>query len=219
MYLITSDSHFGDASIIGHERFSKFSNISDHDETMFCLWEKWIGKLKKDDTFFFLGDFCENDMELYYASWLSSMMESYPCKKVMVRGNHDKKIDKRLLLSMFDEVYDYPIFISNRIVLSHFPQAVYSSQVNVHGHTHGMKLADKNHICASVHVHNYNPVSEQEVNSTIGKVDKWCTRYLYEPWASDYVLTQKHKDAVADENGRIDLSASRISHMIRLGVL
>lgn len=210
MYLISSDWHLGDKSIIAHERSSRFDDIEAHDYRIIELLDKWLDKLKADDTFWFLGDFCERDMHDEYARRIAGVMRNHPCRKEMIRGNHDRDIPAETLLTMFDAVHDYPVWVSNRVVLSHFPCAVYDSQVNVHGHTHGMKVAGVNHICASLHVANYNAVSSQAVESALGKCDPWCAKFLYEPWAADYVLTQKHPDAIADKSGRIDLSASRV---------
>jgi len=215
MYLIISDTHFGHENILRFERKGRFKTIAEHDEVILEVWKKCLRRLKSSDTFYFLGDFCVKGLESLYVERLLLPMHEAPCKKVMIMGNHDKDIDKELLYGLFDEVYDYPIYISNRVVLSHFPCAVYDSQVNVHGHTHGMELYDTNHICASVHVNRYAPVSSQVVESTVGKVSNWSTRFLYEPWASDYKLTQSHDDVIADADHRIDLSASRFSHKIK----
>lgn len=217
MYLITSDSHFGHKDIVKRERSTRFDDdIQLHDNTILSLWEKWARKLKSPwDTFYFLGDLCAPDKVEESVAKVAEVLAKSPCRKVMVRGNHDKKINTDLLLTAFDEVSDYPIFISNRIVLSHYPQAVYRSQVNIHGHTHGMDLYDNNHICASIHVAKYKPITEKDIVGTLGKVGKWDTHFLYEPWAQDYRLTQGHIDAIADADGRIDLSASRINHMTK----
>ena len=210
MYSIISDTHFGHEIVFRLERGSRFKTIEEHDEKVLEVWKKALGGLKRNDTFYFLGDFCAPEQEQKWVERLFTPMFNAPCRKVMIMGNHDKRIDKGLLYTIFDEVHDYPIYISDRVVLSHYPCAVYSSQVNVHGHLHGMKLYDGNHICASVHVNNYNSISEKHVLSALGKADVWCTKFLYEPWANDHMLTQKHSDVVADANGRIDLSASRV---------
>lgn len=218
MYLITSDSHFGHENIVKYERNDMFDTVELHDDTILSLWEKWFHMLRSPtDTFYFLGDLCGQSLTHVESvvSRLEPIMRSVPCRKVMVRGNHDKGIKLDLLSRLFDEVQDYPLFISNRIVLSHYPQAVYYSQVNVHGHTHGMDLYDDNHVCASIHVARYRAITQRDVESTLGKVGKWNTRFLYEPWAQDYRLTQKHRSAIADSEGRIDLSASRISYMLQ----
>lgn len=212
MYAIISDTHFGHKNILQFERKGRFNDIQEHDETILSIWEKCVGSLKDGDTFYFLGDFCAEGQEGVYADRLASCMSESPCRKVMVMGNHDKTVDRQLLTELFDEVCDYPIYISNRVVLSHFPCAVYSSQVNVHGHTHGMELYDRNHMCASIHVNRYRPLTNKNVEGRVGKVDNWCTKFLYEPWAADYKLTQSHDDVIADANHRIDLSASRLNY-------
>ena len=212
MYAIISDTHFGHENILQFERKGRFNSIQEHDETLLGIWEKCVSSLKGLDTFYFLGDFCADGREEEYVDRLVSCMATSPCRKVMVRGNHDKAICGQLLAELFDEVYDYPIYISHRVVLSHFPCAVYNSQVNVHGHTHGMELCDLNHMCASVHVNRYQPLTSKAVESRVGKVDNWCTKFLYEPWAVDYKLTQPHDDVIADANHRIDLSASRLNY-------
>jgi calcineurin-like phosphoesterase family protein len=214
MYLITSDSHFFDASIVKHERRTKFDSVQEHDGFILKRWKKWLSRLKEDDTFYFLGDLCGRDMESETFDLLEDIMVTSPCNKVIIHGNHDKKKGNQCDL-LFDEVYDYPIYISNRVVLSHYPCAVYDSQINVHGHTHGMKLCGNNHLCASIHVNNYNAVTENAINSALGKIDPWCTKFLYEPWAEDYQLTQPHLDAIAASNGKIDLSASRLSYFLQ----
>ena len=75
-----------------------------------------------------------------------------------------------------------------------------------------MELCDLNHMCASIHVSKYLPVTSKAVESRVGKVDAWCTKFLYEPWAAGYKLTQPHDDIIADANRRIDLSASRLNY-------
>ncbi len=215
MFFVISDTHFGHENILKFERKNLFKSIEEHDEKLLAIWEKCLRNLGKDDTFYFLGDFCALGQEQKYIERLLLPMNEAPCRKVMIMGNHDKGIDKELLYGLFDEIYDYPVYISHRVVLSHFPCAVYPSQLNVHGHTHGMKIYGNNHICASIHVNNYNPVSSKTVESALGKVANWNTRFLYEPWAGDYQLVQHHDDAIADADGRIDLSASRVMMQLK----
>ena len=215
MFLAISDTHFGHENILKFERKNWFKDMEEHDEKLLAIWEKCLHKLGKDDTFYFLGDFCTPGQEQKYIERLLLPMHEASCNKVMIMGNHDKRIDKKLLYGLFDEIYDYPVYISHRVVLSHFPCAVYPSQVNVHGHTHGMKIYGNNHVCASIHVNNYNPVSSKIVESALGKVANWNTKFLYEPWARDYQLVQHHDDAIADADGRIDLSASRVMMQLK----
>ena len=62
------------------------------------------------------------------------------CYKVLIMGNHDKSKEK--MKRYFDEVYDGPLWVSQKLVLSHEPLCVtgYGSYPyvvhNIHGHVH-----------------------------------------------------------------------------------
>jgi hypothetical protein len=108
------------------------------------------------------------------------------------------------------KVYEYPVYLSQKLVISHYPVAVYEDSINVCGHLHGSKLQDPNHIIASIHVADYKPISMQNINGSFGKLPRFNRRFLYEPFAADYQFTQPKDDVIMDKDGRIDLSASRL---------
>ena len=161
-YFITSDWHLnhsdcdGRFGILNFERDSKFSTIQEHDEYIVSLVEKWLKKLEEDDTFYFLGDFGRPDSQTL--SELVRIMGAAKCHTVAVRGNHDHEEETEVMKTLFDEVHDYPIWINKRVVLSHCPCNVWRDQLNVHGHLHGAILNSDNHLCASIHVANYQPI-------------------------------------------------------------
>lgn len=209
----SSDWHFGHDTvwtnakgeqkhrgIITFER-TQFDFIEQHDAFLTALIQNWFSKLKPEDEFWFLGDFGDPDMR--------EIMQECPCPSFMVRGNHDR-IDNKSFEEVFSKVYDYPIYLSKKLVVSHEPVAVYNDTINVHGHLHGSKLKDKNYINASIHVANYNMISEKQVNNIFSQLPKFTRRFLYEPFAEDYVFMQPKEDVIMDLNGRIDLSASRL---------
>lgn len=215
LYLITSDAHFRHDNVIRFER-KCFDSVEAHDGRLLPLWREWLSGLSENDTFYFLGDLCgKGQEECVVRDILAGAFSLTPAKKVMIKGNHDKRTPNSLLEEVFDQVYDYPVYISDRVVLSHYPCAVYPSQVNVHGHTHGMRLKDMNHICASVHVNKYRPVTSKDVERRLGRCATWDTRFLYEPWAVDYQVTQERTDIITDSDNVIDLSASRLYHELR----
>jgi calcineurin-like phosphoesterase family protein len=84
---------------------------------------KYIGK---QDTFVCLGDVgdpsCADYIQARY--------------KVLILGNHDKRGACR---DHFDEVYDGPVFVAEKLLLSHEPVYGLPWCVNVHGHDHGNK--------------------------------------------------------------------------------
>jgi calcineurin-like phosphoesterase family protein len=202
MRFFVSDPHFSHGNIIRFER-DQFSSIEEHDGFLVGMFEKWASKCKPGDEFFVLGDWGSLDY-----LWV---MDGFPCKKVFVYGNHDRNEDEARFAEHFDEVHLYPYFLSNKLVVSHYPVAVYRDTCNVHGHTHRSKLVDDNHVCASMDVIGYTPVTDKYLTSVYQRLPKYDRRFLYEPFAQDYVFTKDVglEDKVMDKDGVIDLPASR----------
>lgn len=64
----------------------------------------------------------------------ASYLDELKCYKVLLTGNHDilSKVS-----SHFDEIYNGPLFIADRIILSHEPiHGLESFALNIHGHVH-----------------------------------------------------------------------------------
>ena len=213
-FFITSDWHFGHANdantkgILAFERGNRFNTIQEHDKYITECIEKWLHKLTPEDTFYFIGDFGRPDSKTL--SELTRIFVATKCHKVAIRGNHDHETETGIMKTLFDEVYDYPIWISHRIVLSHFPCAVWNDQLNIHGHLHGSVLDSPNHLCASLHVAGYQPINNNIANGCLGRLQKYNRRFLWEPWADKYRVTQKKEDCIYDKDGNIDLAASRV---------
>lgn len=127
-----------------YENFQKWSSsgsvyiISDtHFEDLDCKimdinWispEEHISRIKKcchkNDTLIHLGDVGNPE-------WLLQI-KSY---KVLIMGNHDQSVEK--FRPYFDEIYQGPLFIAEKILLSHEP-IVSDLWVNIHGHDHNPK--------------------------------------------------------------------------------
>lgn len=83
----------------------------------------------KNDTLIHLGDVGSPE-------WMNKV-KAY---KVLIMGNHDQSIEK--MKEIFDEVYSGPLWISQKLVLSHEPvylQTYDTAQTiafNIHGHDH-----------------------------------------------------------------------------------
>ena len=90
--------------------------------------------VKKGDTLIHLGDVGD-----------ATYLDRLRCHKVLITGNHDvlSKVGGH-----FDEVFTGPLFIADRILLSHEP--IFGMEefcVNIHGHVHGEKgIERKGHI-------------------------------------------------------------------------
>lgn len=74
------------------------------------------------------------------------------CYKVLITGNHDVMSK---VASHFDEVYIGPLFIADRILLSHEPiQGLEGFAMNIHGHDHAGTFRH-NHINLAANVYKY----------------------------------------------------------------
>ncbi len=107
------------------------------------------GLVKKNDTFICLGDVGSRE----FAAQIKAG------HKVLILGNHDRKKDYK---DIFDEIYDGPLFIAEKILLSHEPVSGLPWCLNIHGHDHnGMEAYREGckHINLAANVCGYTPVS------------------------------------------------------------
>ena len=79
-------------------------------------------KCHKNDTLIHLGDVGNPEY--------LKQIKSY---KVLIMGNHDQSAEK--FRPYFDEIYQGPLFISEKILLSHEP-IISDIWMNIHGHDH-----------------------------------------------------------------------------------
>ena len=110
---IISDTHFEDSDC-------KYMDADWPDpQTHIDNIKKYV---HKNDTLIHLGD-------VGNPKWL----EQIKAYKVLIMGNHDQSATK--FRPYFDEIYPGPVFISDKILLSHEP--LYSDKwFNIHGHEH-----------------------------------------------------------------------------------
>ena len=98
--------------------------------------------VRKSDTLIHLGDV-----------GVAAYLDELKCYKVLITGNHDV-LSK--VASHFNEVYTGPLFIADRIVLSHEPIiGLERFALNIHGHNHGREPLLPNHINLAANVYNY----------------------------------------------------------------
>jgi calcineurin-like phosphoesterase family protein len=80
-------------------------------------------------------------------------------KKILLLGNHDKK---HLYTDVFTEIYDGPLFIAEKILLSHEPVSGLTWCLNIHGHDHsGIESYTPGckHLNLAANVCGYTPVN------------------------------------------------------------
>ena len=125
---IISDTHFGDKDLQANVKNRP------NDEDYVKLINSKVGK---NDLLICLGDV--GDIE--YARKLKGY-------KILIIGNHDS--GKSNYLEVFDEVYQGPLIIGEKLILSHEPIDIVG-MFNLHGHIHAMnyKNDDTHFNCCS----------------------------------------------------------------------
>lgn len=115
---IISDTHFEDADCKLMD--SNWVSPQEHIDNI----KKYV---HKNDTLIHLGDVGNPE-------WLNQI-KAY---KVLIMGNHDQSATK--FKPYFDEIYTGPLFIAEKILLSHEPIINGSTWFNIHGHDHNKLL-------------------------------------------------------------------------------
>ena len=135
---IFSDTHLGD-----HDCKLMHPDWPEPDEQISILKQY----CHKNDTLIILGDIGN-----------PQYLNQLKCYKVLIAGNHESGLSN--YESYFDEIYGGPLFISEKIVLSHEPLVYMPYAVNIHGHNHSGKfLSDENHINVAANVIGFIPVN------------------------------------------------------------
>lgn len=124
IYIIT-DTHFNHSAMIPYcGRPENFNEL---------IW-RGLDQLKDDDILIHLGDICiGGDKEVH------ERLSKYKFRKILVRGNHDKKSEGWYMSHGWDfacEQFEMKVF-GRRIMFSHKP-VVWNGEydINVHGHFH-----------------------------------------------------------------------------------
>lgn len=137
---ILSDTHFDDPD----------SKIMDPNWLMPEEQVKRINEVvRKTDTFICLGDVGEPE----YVKQIKAS------KKVLIKGNHDALGRYK---DVFDEIYSGPLFIAEKILLSHEPVYGLPWCLNIHGHDHNNVESykeDCKHLNLAANTCGYKPVN------------------------------------------------------------
>lgn len=91
---------------------------------------------------------------------------------MLILGNYDRKKDYK---DIFDEIYDGPLFIAEKILLSHEPVSGLSWCLNIHGHDHsGIEdyAEGCKHLNLAANVCGYTPVSLGKLNDRLSTTEQ-----------------------------------------------
>lgn len=131
-----SDPHFSDPEMV-HLR----ENYIGDDEQVARI----NSKVGRKDTIIFLGDIGNEEMVRKIRGY-----------RVLIMGNHDKGVTK--YTGIFDEVYEGPLFIAEKLILSHEPIDL-PFAFNIHGHDHSNWFSQDNHLNVCAEHIDYTPVN------------------------------------------------------------
>lgn len=122
---IISDTHFNHQAMI--EYCNRPLNFEKRIYTQLCL-------LDKEDILIHLGDICLGKDQDMHDKYISNI----PCKKILVRGNHDHKSNTwylnngwTFICKTFRDKY-----FGKKILFSHKPMIDDGYDLNLHGHFH-----------------------------------------------------------------------------------
>lgn len=139
---IYSDTHFGDKELQSqHPR-----PYSDEE-----ILKRINSKVGKKDTFIHLGDVGDVDF--------AKRIKGY---KILICGNHDS--GRSNYEGIFDEIYEGPLVIAEKFILSHEPLDV-PWAFNIHGHDHA-GCERRNHLNCCADVVDYMPINLNQFMKT-----------------------------------------------------
>lgn len=149
---IFSDFHFGDEDL----RAGEPNRPTDEE-----IVRQINSKVGRKDTLIVLGDVGD-----------PAYVRQLRGYKVLICGNHDAGATN--YQEVFDEVYTGPVFIGERILLSHEPIPNMTFALNIHGHVHDMRHKnDKYHFNCCAEAINFTPVNFNQLvkSGILSKID------------------------------------------------
>lgn len=150
MIHITSDTHDSHKNILGFEscdkyRYDLYGPKTDPESVMRMnagIVKIWNSTVKQGDTVYHLGD-----VSLAYGKKAEDALRRFLDQVyghiILLRGNHDHRLTRKIFLEYGHEVTDYveTEIEGNKVVMSHYPFAVWNKchhgSVMLHGHSHG----------------------------------------------------------------------------------
>lgn len=146
---IVGDNHWNDTGMFNRVYSKWFVSKEDYIEKSI---EYHNSRVSSNDIVIFLGDLGRN-IET------SGIIERLNGIKVLILGNHDSFTKERAIKMGFSEVYDTPTYHNKRLLCSHEPTPVEPGVLNVHGHTHLIKLKSEWHLNMCPEWWGFRPVS------------------------------------------------------------
>ena len=169
-YLI-SDIHFGHHNILEFCN-RPFANVDIMNETIF---ENWNATVTDEDIIIFVGDFAFAPKSVARMLW-----ENLNGQKIMILGNHDKKMKNCYPERVSDDLNEIHTltYKGYEIGVNHFPPKGWANvlpdnKLFIHGHVHSNQPTTlKNVFNVSCEMTEYKPIFIDEVIKRIKKQNK-----------------------------------------------
>lgn len=155
---LTSDFHFGHNNCINYCS-RPFSNTSEMNINLIKNYNKLVSN---EDIVYILGD-----ISFLNTKSTTEIIKSLKGYKFLIKGNHDPKTNTAYRKMGFIEVYDKPIILNDKWILSHEPILGGIGKLrNIHGHTHNVvPNCSAYSFCCSVELTGYKPISLEDIKT------------------------------------------------------
>ncbi len=181
---LISDTHFSHKNILLPSYSNRpFRNVDHMNHEMV---ERWNALVKEEDLVLHLGDFAMGPQ-----TECEPILKRLTGRKVLVRGNHDKMIDKRPeLAAHFESIHDIleVQYLNDVAVLCHTPFEVWN---NAH------KSPGFVHFCGHMHGNGRHLGGRLDVG-----VDAFCSEYAPKSWSECINEVKKHPYLAVDHHGK-----------------
>lgn len=192
---VVGDIHFGSDGMF--DRIYK-NNFSSKEAYMESFIQRYNSMVKSRDHVIFLGD-------LGKENYLKKYLPKLKGKKSVILGNHDT-LPLSFYQKYFKTVYQTPVFIHERIVLSHEPVPVEPGVINGHGHTHYIFLDSPLHFNLCIEHTDFAPVHVNTLAAHFKMIPEPNKSFLNE-WFKDIQIWRgpNSGDLILDENQIINI--------------
>lgn len=153
------DTHFGHNNVLKYDN-RPYESIEEHDKALIKLWNKTV---QNGDIVYLMGDLSLTHSSEKLIGYISKLKG----RKRLVMGNHDSRNYEWYLNNGFERVYDKPVILKGKFVLSHEPidkiiNDENSPFFNIYAHVHNhpeYATETKTSLCVSCCRWNYKPIT------------------------------------------------------------
>ncbi len=130
----------------------------------------WNERVSNDDEIYILGDLAFGNQE-----YIKSLISRLNGKKYLIKGNHDRHVDKNDIASNFIWIKDYYLLnheSGHKFVLFHYPIFRWAFQnygsIHLYGHIHNLHAGDFLATTKSIYnvgadLNDYRPIKLREI--------------------------------------------------------